>query len=148
MALLIGIAVASSIASIVILILFRFYSNSVPVPKSDKRDKSAKRAKQLTERIVVSDGIRGEPRTCPICAARFEHGENVRSKRFPAVEGKEERTLHILGCIYCADGERERLCPVCKATLTVDEWLTAKIFSREDKDHVHIVGCNHCRLKY
>ena len=93
----------------------------------------------------VNDGVRGEPHTCPVCAAKFEHGETVRSKIFPPTE-RNDRLLHISGCLYCLGGERVRECPVCGASLALDESLTARIFPRKEKSHVHIVGCPHCRL--
>jgi predicted nucleic acid-binding Zn ribbon protein len=93
----------------------------------------------------VNDGVRGEPHTCPVCAAKFEHGETVRSKIFPPTE-RNDRLLHISGCLYCLNGGRARECPVCGAALALDEALTARIFQRKEKSHVHIVGCPHCRL--
>ncbi|MDR0551308.1 MAG: hypothetical protein LBG72_04740 [Spirochaetaceae bacterium] len=89
------------------------------------------------------DGKRGEARTCPVCAARFELGENVRSKIFPDT-GKHDRLLHILGCKFCLSGGRERRCPVCGGELSVDEYLIARIFERPGKSHVHVQGCVVC----
>ncbi|MDR2481668.1 MAG: hypothetical protein LBD07_05185 [Spirochaetaceae bacterium] len=95
--------------------------------------------------MQIKEGKRGEPHTCPVCAAKFERGETVRSKIFPPTN-RNDRLLHISGCPFCLKGERKRECPVCGAELKIEEYLTARIFQRKEKSHVHILGCNHCRL--
>ncbi|MDR0539937.1 MAG: hypothetical protein LBG74_05470 [Spirochaetaceae bacterium] len=93
------------------------------------------------------DGTRGNARTCPLCAARFEFGELVKTKAFPST-GRSGRLLHMLGCKFCLSGERERKCPVCDAVLPVDEYLIARFFERPGKSHVHVQGCPHCLGKH
>ncbi|GMO21516.1 MAG: hypothetical protein Ta2B_00320 [Termitinemataceae bacterium] len=93
----------------------------------------------------MPEGKRGEARTCPICAARFEHGETVRSKRFPST-GRFDRLLHISGCPFCSKGERKRVCPVCGAELSATDYLIARIYERPGKSHVHVQGCVHCLI--
>ncbi|MDR2510504.1 MAG: hypothetical protein LBC77_07675 [Spirochaetaceae bacterium] len=150
MSLLTAIAVASFIMALVILLFFRlggFYRSGgePPLAPPPPRNKRSKRG-EISARFAVTEGIRGEPHTCPVCAAKFEHGETVRSSILPPT-ARGDRLLHISGCMYCVAGERRRECPVCGAELSVDEYLTARIFQRpEKKTHVHIVGCNHCRL--
>jgi hypothetical protein len=137
----IAIAAVSIVAAIVIYLFFRFYQDSA----RDARDSgAARRSKALAGR--VRDGVRGEPHVCPVCAAFFEHGETVKSKIFPST-GKQDRLMNILGCPYCLNGERVRKCPVCGAELSTDEYLTARVFDRPEKMHVHVLGCNHCRLR-
>jgi len=94
----------------------------------------------------IKTGVRGDPRTCPVCAAVFEHGERIKSKIFPQT-GRNGRLLHISGCPYCVNGERRRLCPVCGAELSPEEYLSARVFPRAGKkSHVHVLGCKHCRF--
>jgi hypothetical protein len=95
---------------------------------------------------AVQEGIRGDARTCPICAARFEHGEKIKSKIFPP-SGRPYRLLHILGCSFCLEGERRRLCPVCGAELSTGDYLVARIWQNPIKPQVRIQGCLHCFLK-
>ena len=80
---------------------------------------------------------------CPVCAARFGPGDNVKSKIFPP-GGREYRLLHISGCKYCLSGERQRLCPVCGAELSVDDYLAARIWQHPVNPEVRVRGCVHC----
>jgi hypothetical protein len=41
-------------------------------------------------------------------------------------------------------GERRRLCPVCGAELSVNDYLVARIWQQLDKPEVRIQGCVHC----
>jgi hypothetical protein len=94
-----------------------------------------------------TEGVAGDPRTCPLCAAKFEHGELVRSKAFPTSESEKGwRMLHMEGCRYCLNGKRVRVCPVCGAQVDVTEYLVARLYERPGKSHVHILGCVHCRI--
>ena len=64
---------------------------------------------------------------------------------YPSITGADRR-MHIKGCVYCVDGERERVCPVCGASLFDDEILIARMFERRDRrPHVHIQGCSRCK---
>ncbi|MDR1362847.1 MAG: hypothetical protein LBJ35_02190 [Spirochaetaceae bacterium] len=94
---------------------------------------------------AVSEGRRGDARTCPICAARFDHGDMIKSKIFPP-SGRPYRLLHILGCKFCLNGERERLCPVCGIELSVSDYLVARIWQNPPKPQVRIQGCVHCMV--
>jgi hypothetical protein len=89
-------------------------------------------------------GIPGAPQTCPVCSARLERGELVKSLAYPSFTGKD-RLMHIKGCTYCLDGDRPRICPVCGARLRENEILIARIFERPRRPHVHILGCSRCR---
>jgi len=85
---------------------------------------------------------------CPVCGARLEEGELVKSSIFPSFNGKE-RLMHIRGCGYCLEGAplggRQRVCPVCGAILNPAEYLIAKMFDHPGKRHVHVLGCSRCR---
>ncbi|GHV19301.1 hypothetical protein FACS189494_00490 [Spirochaetia bacterium] len=94
---------------------------------------------------ILPEGKRGEARTCPICAARFEHGESVKSKVFPPT-GRYDRLLHIHGCPFCLEGQRRRKCPVCHGELSAKDYLVARIWVRPGKSHVHVQGCVRCLI--
>ena len=91
----------------------------------------------------IPEGKRGDAGTCPVCAARFEPGDNVKSKIFPP-SGRDYRLLHISGCKYCLSGERKRLCPVCGAELSTDDYLVARIRQHPVNPEVRVQGCIHC----
>ncbi|MDR2184763.1 MAG: hypothetical protein LBO80_03715 [Treponema sp.] len=89
-------------------------------------------------------GFPGAPRTCPVCSARLERGERVKSAAFPAM-GRADRMMHISGCPCCLEGDRERSCPVCGHVLEEHEILIARMFERPGRSHVHVLGCSRCR---
>ena len=88
----------------------------------------------------------GAPRTCPVCSARLEKGERVKSAAFPSLGGSD-RMMHIAGCIYCLKGNRRRVCPVCGTVLREDEILVARLFEKPVRSHVHVLGCSRCKLR-
>jgi hypothetical protein len=92
------------------------------------------------------EGFPGAPRTCPVCCAKLEKGERVKSAAFPSFNG-EERLMHISGCIYCIKGDRRRVCPVCNAVLRNDEYLVARFYEKKkpQRAHVHVLGCSRCK---
>lgn len=92
----------------------------------------------------VQEGIAGTPKTCPVCSARLERGERVKSSAFPSMGGTD-RLMYITGCPYCLSGQRERICPVCGATLKLDQVLIARLFDKPGRSHVHVLGCSQCR---
>ncbi|MDR0526652.1 MAG: hypothetical protein LBG79_02360 [Spirochaetaceae bacterium] len=159
MFLLTSIAVASFILAVLLLFLLKYFAPSVfsknhakssgnmCAEHGESKESASKKKKKSgnSGNFEVNEGKRGDPHTCPVCAAKFEHGESVRSKIFPPTE-RNDRLLHISGCFYCCyEGGRKRECPVCGAELSLSDYLTARIFVKRDKSHVHIVGCPHCR---
>jgi hypothetical protein len=92
----------------------------------------------------VETGTPGDPRVCPVCAAKLSSSQRVKSAAFPGIAG-QGRLMHIEGCVYCLDGGRQRKCPVCGAELAVEEVLFARIFDQPGRSHVHVLGCSHCR---
>ena len=93
-----------------------------------------------------SSGDPGEPQVCPVCSARLNKGELVKSMAFPSLTGGKDRFKHIRCCFYCLDGNRRRTCPVCGAYLNDDEILIARMFERSRRrSHVHVLGCSRCR---
>jgi hypothetical protein len=117
--------------------LFFAIPGGVPMPvfKHRRRGKQPK-----------SVGIPGAPRTCPVCSAKLEKGERVRSKAFPSMGGID-RMMHISGCMYCLEGDRRRVCPVCGAVLREEEFLVARLFEKPIRSHVHVLGCTRCKLR-
>jgi hypothetical protein len=92
------------------------------------------------------EGLPGDPKTCPVCSAKLENNERVKSMVFPSFNGAE-RLMHIAGCVYCIDGDRRRVCPVCHAVLRNDEYLVARLYEKKkpQRPHVHVMGCSRCK---
>jgi hypothetical protein len=90
-----------------------------------------------------SDGLM----ICPICLFRMDEGDRVKTTAFPYLTKYDKsRLMHIHGCVYCMDGKRERLCPVCGKTISVNDFLIARMFDRPGRrSHVHVLGCPQCR---
>jgi len=84
---------------------------------------------------------------CPICLFRMDNGEMIKTTAFPPLtKDAKDRLMHIHGCVYCMGGKRERICPVCGKTLSVTDFLIARIFDRSvRRSHVHVLGCTQCR---
>jgi len=91
-------------------------------------------------------GVPGEPRTCPVCCSKLDRGDRVKSSAFPSLGGYD-RLMHISGCIYCMEGDRRRVCPVCSAILREEEFLVARLFDKPVRSHVHVLGCSRCKMR-
>ncbi|MDR2552239.1 MAG: hypothetical protein LBD31_03615 [Treponema sp.] len=91
-------------------------------------------------------GSSGISRFCPVCSAKLTQGERVKSAAFPSLGGLE-RLMHISGCIYCLQGDRLRVCPVCGGVLREDEYLIARLFEKPVRSHVHVLGCTRCKMQ-
>jgi predicted nucleic acid-binding Zn ribbon protein len=88
----------------------------------------------------------GEPQTCPVCSAKLRPGELVSSSAFPSLNGGKDRFMHIRGCPYCLQGDRDRICPVCGIILKENEILISRLFERPGhRTHVHVIGCTSCK---
>lgn len=98
------------------------------------------------KRSPRGEGVPGAPQTCPVCSARLEKGELVKSMAFPSFTGRD-RLMHLQGCVYCLEGDRARVCPVCGTLLGDDEFLVCRMFDRPRRSHVHVLGCSRCRGK-
>jgi hypothetical protein len=97
------------------------------------------------KRKPIGESYPGAPQTCPVCSAKLVTGELVKSSAFPSLTGGKDRLMHIRGCVYCLNGERARVCPVCGARLGAQEILIARMFERPGRAHVHVLGCSRCR---
>ena len=96
--------------------------------------------------IPEGEGTPGDPQICPVCAAKLGEGELVSSSAFPSMNGGKDRFMHIKGCLYCLQGERDRVCPVCGTALYWDEILISRLFERKGRrTHVHVIGCSRCK---
>jgi hypothetical protein len=84
---------------------------------------------------------------CPICLFKMDNSEMIKTTAFPPMTpDSKDRLMHIHGCVYCMDGKRERICPVCGKAISVKEFLVARIFDRSvRRSHVHVLGCTQCR---
>jgi hypothetical protein len=107
---------------------------------------SEPRSSPRFRRPAEDSGRPGAAQTCPVCSARLEEGELIKSSVFPSFNG-EERIMHIRGCPYCLTGNRDRHCPVCKVLLKSEEVLIARMYDHHPgKPHIHVLGCSRCRF--
>jgi hypothetical protein len=109
--------------------------------RGDRQKKSGIFAKKGSS---GASGASGAAKTCPVCSAWLTPGERVKSVAFPSLGGKD-RLIHISGCVYCIEGTRLRICPVCGAEIARDELLIARLFDKPGRSHVHVLGCSRCR---
>jgi len=84
---------------------------------------------------------------CPLCLFKMDNSEMIKTTAFPPMTpDAKDRLMHIHGCVYCMDGKRERICPVCGKAIGVNDFLVARIFDRSiRRSHVHVLGCTQCR---
>jgi len=88
----------------------------------------------------------GDPQTCPVCSAKLRSGDLVSSSAFPSLNGGKDRFMHIRGCLYCLQGDRKRICPVCGIILRGNEILICRLYERPGRrSHVHVIGCTRCK---
>lgn len=84
---------------------------------------------------------------CPVCSYKMVRGELVKTIAFPLQKSTGDRLMHIRGCYNCLEDKKPRKCPICKSELSPDDFLIARMFERPGrKNHVHVLGCNHCRM--
>lgn len=101
------------------------------------------------EASTGTTGPEGKP--CPLCGARLQRGERVHSVVFK--KSAEDQSMEIFGCPYCwkdhpSGGGKHRYartCPVCRKELDTSEPVFARVFRRQDRSHVHVLGCRRCR---
>jgi len=104
------------------------------------------RRRQISEIKPQKKAAPGDPQVCPICSSKLKKGDLVKTLAFPSITGGKDRMMHIKGCAFCINGRLERTCPICGATLGLEDILVARIFERPHRRaHVHISGCNKCR---
>lgn len=90
---------------------------------------------------------------CPICGTLLHSGERVHTHVYSGVpesrrkNAPEESIVHMFGCPYCYPPNRSytRYCPVCGTALPDDGYLVARMFTRNERKHVHVLGCTVCR---
>ncbi|MDR0316750.1 MAG: hypothetical protein LBH97_07625 [Treponema sp.] len=109
--------------------------------------KKIRKYRQQSHKEGIPDsGVPGDPQVCPICSSRLIKGQLVKTQAFPSSTGGKDRLMYIQGCVYCLGGKKQRICPVCGASLNLDEILIARLFERSiRRNHVHILGCSRCR---
>ena len=91
-------------------------------------------------------GVPGQPQICPLCSSRLARGQRLKSEAFPSVSGGMDRLMYIHGCFNCLETGLPRQCPICGMELDVEDFLVTRMFERpRRKNHVHVLGCNHCR---
>jgi len=113
-----------------------FFKHILPLFSFSSREKEEK-----------TKGKPGDPQVCPICSMKLSKGELVKSFAFPS-GGSIDRLMYIRGCFSCLENSIPRRCPVCKESMTIEDYLIARMFERPNrKNHIHVLGCNHCREK-
>ena len=94
----------------------------------------------------VLRGKPGDPQICPICSMEMFKGEVIKTVAFPPGKYSSDRIMHVKGCYSCLENKLPRKCPICRVKLSLDDYLVSRMFERRyQKNHVHILGCNHCR---
>ena len=94
----------------------------------------------------VLTGKPGEAQVCPICSMALLKGDLIKTTAFAAGTHSTDRVMHIKGCYSCLENDLPRKCPVCRIKMSADDILISRLFERRfEKNHVHILGCNHCR---
>ena len=105
--------------------------------------KRKRRQRQFNDREMASPG---DPQTCPLCSSKLDGRDLVKTMAFPSITGGRDRLMYIKGCVYCLNRNLPRHCPVCGASLNVEEILVARLFERPlRRPHVHVQGCTKCR---
>ena len=102
----------------------------------------------LTPRLKKEEekGEPGDPQVCPVCTFKLLRGDLVKSMAFPSISGGADRLMYIRGCYSCLNNNLPRNCPVCGMNLSINDYLIARMFERSNtRNHVHVLGCNHCR---
>jgi RNase P subunit RPR2 len=85
---------------------------------------------------------------CPICDSPLFPGENIISKVYRPMNVPDQLCT-ISGCPHCYPSTEKgvsRICPVCHSSIPLSGYLTARLFNeKNNKKHVHILGCQNCR---
>jgi len=94
----------------------------------------------------VEKGDPGSSRVCPICSSKLIKNEQIKTVAFPSLAGSKYRTMHVRGCPICLNNGAPRKCPICEMDMNLDDFLICRMFERStSKNHLHVLGCNHCR---
>lgn len=131
-------AIAIFVISLLLFLTWTVSSNR----KEGKQEKAQASGKP-------GNGVKTKP--CPLCGELLYPGENVKTIVFSGTKHKglqvEESMAHIMGCPHCYPSNKQnlRLCPACKKELSKDGYVVARYFMRQDKKHIHVIGCTECR---
>jgi hypothetical protein len=95
---------------------------------------------------------------CPLCSTLLNRGERVHTVVFSGGDSDRETDqereksrrdvlVHMFGCPYCRPptGAARRYCPVCRHEIPSEGYVVARMFAREKRKHVHVLGCTECR---
>ena len=90
-------------------------------------------------------GKPGEPQVCLVCSRKLSKGEHVKTIAYPSGASKISRLIYVNGCTNCLNNDFIRQCPICGIDMSLTDYLVARMFERRSKNHVHVLGCNHCK---
>lgn len=59
----------------------------------------------------------------------------------------QDSLVYMYGCRHCypPSSAVPRSCPVCGAEVPQDGYVIARMFERQGRKHVHVLGCTQCR---
>ncbi|MFP4484031.1 MAG: hypothetical protein ACOCYG_00245 [Spirochaetota bacterium] len=102
---------------------------------------------------------------CPLCNTMLHRGERIRTVVFSG-DGRtkreevlrpgqrtnraghvEDAITHMYGCPHCygPGAHAGRRCPVCQESLEDHDYVVARLFVRQGRKHLHVLGCTRCR---
>ncbi|MBN1499951.1 MAG: hypothetical protein JW982_07345 [Spirochaetes bacterium] len=84
---------------------------------------------------------------CILCGSYLLKTEKLKSEEY---KSETDSLVKVFGCPYCYGplAVKPRRCPVCKKVLKDGQYLSGRMFYRNDKKpHLHINGCQNCRGK-
>lgn len=92
------------------------------------------------------DGPQLSGKHCPLCGSALYQGQSVKSVLYPKSPGAPDRLMEIHGCPNCYPhpGKEKRICPVCKQEVPPEGDVIARVFDKEPRRHVHVLGCSSC----
>ena len=93
---------------------------------------------------------------CPLCGSLLRPGERVHTvvysgpppgQRRRDAKRPQDALVHMFGCPYCSPPSESvgRACPVCGTRIPADGYVVARMFTKGERKHVHVLGCTECR---
>ncbi len=143
---------------VLIFIIAYLVYTIVRLRKGDYSQLANRMAKKSRESLEVL-------KPCPLCNTMLHRGERIRTVMFSG-DGRtkreeelrpgqrasrtghvEDAITHMYGCPHChgPNAHARRRCPVCQEVLENDDYVLARLFVRQGRKHLHVLGCTRCR---